>query len=383
MRLTSTKASITGGEVTVLAVIETAIAMSLAVIVAMCAHTLFHIGLGAIIAPLLLMRSDRSVAFGRRLYQGFERGVRSHWSGDVFLFAVFFPLFVVASFAIRFVATVRHPIAGLKSIPVNWQKVVICTDVYTAPELVPGIGVILPEHPDKDFKDPGMLVSAGICGLGFLALGWWLSTVPYIFFLGWLFLLWGVLFGLMLGIGALCCVVVAWMYRFGLKSTALLWVPLLYVSKSTFRTDLPQELRIALLRDSALWKLIRIVAWLTIGLFALKVFVLPQVIDWWNSQAWAHVLNVYVMPQTIHMWHLAGVANAAIALTTYYLLIDPAPRMLETGAWQYRQVEWKIQVFTFVRGVISIYTITTGLYLTLNAVRRMPLPVLNFDLWPS
>ena len=171
-------------------------------------------------------------------------------------------------------------------------------------------------------------------------------------------------------------------YRFSVKSTALIWAPLLYVVKNTFDDSMPLVAKVREIEMSALWKLIRIFSWITLVLFALKIILLPNTIDWWNAQTWTKVLDVYVMPNQIHTWHVAAAINAALALVGYYLFLEKASRYLLVGKWSEGFVGNGLQVFTFVRGCISVYTIAVGIYLTAVAAVTLTYPQWSGKLVP-
>lgn len=189
----------------------------------------------------------------------------------------------------------------------------------------------------------------------------------------WFFELFWLTLGVLLVAGLLCHLI-GWTYRFSLKSTALLWAPLLYVVESTFNESLPLNTKLQELRVSSVWRLMRIFSWGTLCLFTLKVLILPQVIAWWNAQPWSSVLNVYVMPNEVHTWHIAAALNSVLALLGYYLFIERAPRHLSAGAWSTLFVENVLKCFTFVRGLLSIYTIAVGIFLTVVAASSMNWP---------
>jgi hypothetical protein len=164
---------------------------------------------------------------------------------------------------------------------------------------------------------------------------------------------------------------VAISYRLSLKSTALLWYPLIFVIDSAYDSRQSVSSRVDEFRRSAIWKLTRMVSWLSLVLFALKLLVLPHMIDWWNARAWTPILNVWLMPLVIHPWHIAIALNAALALAMYYFVIEPAPRMLEQAIWKPETLGTGLRVFLIARGILSYYTIAVGIYLTVYAVSKM------------
>jgi hypothetical protein len=109
-----------------------------------------------------------------------------------------------------------------------------------------------------------------------------------------------------------------------LKSTALIWLPLVYVVRTTYNRTLSLPAQLEEMRQAAIWKIIRGISWVTLALLAAKIVILPTVIDWWNSKMWTKVLNVYVIPNMIHPWRVATGLNSMIALCGYYYFLDGA-----------------------------------------------------------
>ena len=386
MRRFSTISTIDSAEPTLLAVGEILVAMSITLVLAVVTDSTVHIAISVCIAPFLLMRSQCSIDLGRTLFEKFQSRANLFFQkfGAVHIYQIaYYPAFLVASLVIKCYATLRYPLSGIKSIPHNWQRVVLCTDSFSRPELVPGTGTLVPEHPHfgRGIKTKWSILLI-IISLVTIWAALWLIKKPGLDGLGFL-LIYGSSFIILLIAGAWACFLTAWMYRFALKSTALLWLPLIYVAKSSFRKDLPLELRISIMRNSAIWILIRGFAWLTIAAMSFKVLILPEFIELWNAQSWSRILNVYVMPNTIHMWHITATVNAAIALATYYLLIDPAPEMLNRLIWSAEATERKIELITFIRGIFSLYTIMIGIYLTIQAIPELPLPPIDPSFLPQ
>ena len=173
-----------------------------------------------------------------------------------------------------------------------------------------------------------------------------------------------------------------WLRGLRLSSTALLWAPLIYIVNATFDERLSASDTVDEHRDASLWRIVRFIAWLTlIGMF-LKLFVLPTSISWWNSQSWTDVLDVYIMPNTVHPWHLAASINAVLALAGYHFLIHRASVRLRRGVWTADFVRRWLRVLTFSRGIISLYTIAVGIYLTFQAAQFINFPKFSFDPFP-
>jgi hypothetical protein len=368
------------------AVVESVVAMALALGVAIYTDSLFGIAVGACLAPLLLLRSPASVATGIRWFQAGLPGPMKKDNG--YILGLRYLWLLVWSFVVRIAATLRHPISGIQSVPENWKRVVLCSSVFSELELIPEMEPVRKTLRRVTFDETesewGFLLVLILMGGALVVLAGFLVSIVHF---GWAKTVSGIVGGvgltmITIGLIGIACYFVACSYRICLKSTALLWLPLLYVVKVTFDEALTLEARLREIRISAIWKLIRVLAWITIFLFGLKLAVLPQVIGWWNDQRWAKVLNVYVMPNIIHPWHIAAFANALIALIGYYVILERAPRLLHDGVWSARTVEKTLRVFTFIRTFLSIYTIVVLIYLTVIAAITMHWPEVSVKPFP-
>lgn len=386
MQRISTPETIARGELTVFALFETILAVSLSLSLAFYFGTLFHIAIGACIAPLLLLRSPASIRTGGLWFQ---KGLpQKQQKDDLFLqMWIYLRVLAWASF-VRVFATLRHPIEGMRSLPDNWKRVVLCTDIGSPIELIPGAGsvedILKRLSYDEDFQGWKQLsFGTALAGLMAGCLVWIGTLTSYaipryaLYFLAASFGFAALHFAL-----GLLCYVIAYLYRFSLKSTAILWLPLLYVVRTTFDESLSVLARLEDVRESAVWKLIRFTAWCILLLLAVKVLLLPNVIEWWISLPWAPILNVYAMPNIIHPWHIATGFNAVMALLGYYLFLDRAPRFITNGAWSESSVANGIRAFTFFRGIVSLYSIVVGIYLTIAAARVMAWPSWSTDIFP-
>ena len=119
---------------------------------------------------------------------------------------VFVVLFFFVSFAagvwlrslgVRVVATLRHPVRGIRAVPNNWRRILLAMDSHHAPELVPGLSA----H-EEELSLPGMIKEIRTGDWEIRLIG---SLMIPIFFLPGL------------------------LYRWSLKSTCWLYLPLIYL----------------------------------------------------------------------------------------------------------------------------------------------------------
>jgi hypothetical protein len=139
MLLFSNPQSVAKGRPSLLAIIETIIAIALTATVAIKFNTLMHVIVGSLIAPFLLLRSPESVRLGLKWFQ---RAIPQKTIDNPARQLFFTLIILFLSIAIRIGATLRHVVKGIPEIPSNWSRVVLCTDALSPVEFVPGSGNI-------------------------------------------------------------------------------------------------------------------------------------------------------------------------------------------------------------------------------------------------
>lgn len=395
MRWTSTLASRRASEITIASMIETVAfsAVSCGLVWLTSGRIVFWL-VSATLAPLLLLQSYESILEGKQRFDSdFPENEKIRT----------LPIYVQArAVVIRVSVTLRHLKQGMIAIPENWFRVVFCSDFACQLELVPSTGPISSRIEQLDVASMSskqlrpwyaIRIAAfllGIIGLFGAASHWssvFLRTPSTTY--DWLYPLYAL--SLFLGYAAVFLTStkshVVWslcghMFRYSVKSTAIFWLPLLWVSYKTFDNKISIEFKLKEAKTCATTKPMLLFSSCVICLFAVKLIVLPSVIEQWNSLKIASILNVYIMPNTIHTWHCVSVFNAALALLLYYKLIDVAPRRLRSGVWKPDCVRSWYRGLTIVSGCCSMYTIFIGLLLTWRASGLIAWPNFDFRILP-
>ena len=186
LRLISSQEALHQGDLSLFAILETVGAMTLAIWIAFEEETFRWIAMTAAVAPFLLLRSPQSEDMGLKWFDHYEsflnltnplhgsrpqtpnvkwktihdlRGFISWSSAEMkflysqvkfsnrfFLFILILLYYqllsILVALIIKFVVTVyflfRHPIYTLSCVPLNWQRIALQTDIFQAPEYVPG-----------------------------------------------------------------------------------------------------------------------------------------------------------------------------------------------------------------------------------------------------
>lgn len=366
MRLISTPDSVAAKEVTVLALIETALAITISVAIAVHLGTVKWIVISASLAPLLLLQTEQSAAralhtvdrlwdnlsgwFDRRMEEALRRGGRpSFWSflrGGL-TWGLEFIAPIQARVEAAVIMAIRHPILTLSSIPGNWYKVTFCLDSHHVPEVVSGYETLGKRELFKLTEMMRFMRSRRL-------------LIPLY-----------VPFGLLLFLPPL-------LYRWSLKATSIVYTPLLWITHGTFRRmdNVRDELR--KIRTNEISHVTICYSALVILLLAVKIAIMTlwaEFAVWLNSSALGRFSSIYVAPAELPIWQVASFVNASLAFGLF-LFTDTVE------SWPDEYIERLLRLATFVRGILTCYTITCGVYITAEALEGLHLPRLGTKLFP-
>lgn len=393
IRWVSNPESIKTNQPSVLGIAETLAAMGVSVWIAVTWDTYLHIAIGALIAPMLLMRTDESCIRGfviaerlvkplettklERKFDTLDR--KSPAALDKFFMitllmrvlvsAVVAPLWYPTILLLARVGAwvtnlVQHPVVALAAIPGNWRYATVVLDSKKWPELMPE-----PSNMPAS-RTAGLQVGKLLEGLKD-ATPHRLKQTPW-----WL---------LMLALVSLL-VVPAFVYRWSLKSTAIIWFPLLWAMHSVREAGKPLSKYFDIyLRDP----ITKIVLWVSVAaiLSFLSKIVLFNVqvdfVDWWNRTPLLRFFSLYVAPDKIQWWQAAMVINSAIAITMYFLARKWSIRIEHDELSDETLPRKLFQTGLFIRRILSCYTIACTLYITIRAASDWSLPELGSKLFPG
>ncbi len=378
IRWVSNPESIKANQPSVLAIAETLAAMGVAVWIAVTWDTYLHIAIGASIAPLLLMRTDESCLRSALIVRGFLskpvdllsymkqarklRGFRFWKVLLIVIMPVWIPsVFVVGRTTAWVTTLLRQPLATLVAIPGNWRYATFVLDSRKWPDL---LAIRREDPPVYDDLDVGDVIKS------FLFIPKRLEQAPR-----WLF-------GLVV---TSLLIVPAFAYRWSLKSTAIIWFPLLWGMRSVRRAgkSFPEYLS-AYVRNpfSVIVLCVSIAAIVT---FLAKIILLSEwsgFVAWWNGTQLRQVLSLYVAPAEIQVWQMAMFINSWIAIAMYLLavwyLVMVKHRQITTETAPRRV----FHVGQYIRPILSCYTILCMLYITIRAASDWNLPALGSKPFP-
>jgi hypothetical protein len=354
----STPASIAAGAPSWLAICETLLATAISAYV-VASHHVIPAFVAATVAPLLLLRTDTSTRLGiawlekahdRLLHERkFEYHQPRRFPHTLWILVTLVRLSIrygtvaIISVPIKIAVTtwsaIRHPIVALQAIPRNWLTVALCMDTLHPPELVPGYESSHVECEDLKFTtlrritigDPGMQM--------------WFRIAAFL--------------------AILPMHVPALVYRWSLKSTALVYAPVVWVAYRA--TAIKRELWLAQLVESSMSKIAR---------WVVAFFMLPVVLSW-LAGTWMAMLvepifkNAFGIGITVEVadrvlgvlrispvwpWWRVGAVVAFVAVYTVHFMAEAIKRRCEYEAVHPARYSW-LSIFVFLRGVSGYYLI--------------------------
>ena len=172
-------------------------------------------------------------------------------------------------------------------------------------------------------------------------------------------------------------------YKLSVKSTCYIWYPIIYIINDSFNNKISTKANLEIIKHSSLARITRFVSWLVVGVFAWKMLVLPSIVEFWNSTSIAGVINIFITPNELYIWQIVSAGNSILNLACFYYFFDRAPILIKDGILTEETLAIRLRAFKFIRGMLSLYTISVMLYLTITAAKLLAMPRLSSQLWPT
>ncbi|HEU0144661.1 MAG TPA: toll/interleukin-1 receptor domain-containing protein [Nitrososphaera sp.] len=339
-------ANFSNGDISVLAILETVVAVATIIALSMYSGSLRYIIALTFIAPFALLQTDQSRSVGIRLLRRLqwwnrikpdsENGSRiaktirivtlaltfMSWLfvpsvsqpplqlAIFVLFGVLFyltllamtPPLIVRSTAILF-TVIRHPITTLRAVPTNWKNLNLSKDLLEEPEVIPGyLDAVSTGELCSDLRIPNFL--RGIAR----------PPIPEVFCdAGAGLFLQVSMTGLVL-LTAILLYVPYYSTRWALKSTAAIWAPLLWIASATNGSTLPLYLRLRVLVEDATNRVVYAFSWLALTfLIAIRLGLFPASTGAFSS---FNRINIFLQ-QPLPELCIASAALIAIGLRLF------------------------------------------------------------------
>jgi hypothetical protein len=419
MRWISDRRSAENGDISVLAIIETIVASVIAYLFYRWTNTLWHIGVAASLSPFLLLRTSRitemSLRRAEKLY-GIaieDEAVKEHidpinWEniGNILWLTTPIVISIIKFFA-TLVCCITHPIESIREIPRNWQRVVLCTDMGALPELIPTIEEVTDSSALNNLKSSIILkrlfdLPKTILNLPpktifnlpmtlFNELTKILSSQNKLWRKCWQLIILLVVAILIVPSTILAnastvilVVIPGLAYRYSVKSTALIWSPLLWVVRPASN---PTDIKVTMDRITtrAIYKASRVYSAVVALAFAGKMYL------WFNSgelqsgfvsPTALKAARAFIVPDQLPLWHVTSAFNA-MASWGLYFISDYYYKDLKDGV----EIPKNALSYTFlwlplIMNVFTIYSLFCTVYITVQVTSTLDLPPLHAKLFP-
>jgi hypothetical protein len=289
MRLISNEESVARGEVSILAIIETVLAIALVFYLSAHFNTLRWLAVAMCVSPLLLVRTQESTRLAVKWFDAWSLTMfalvrRSRVFGGPLVILVFLACAAASALAARVCATLvgaaRSPIAAVSAVPRNWFRVSATMDFRVTPDFVP-------EHPHNAFST----VISELRTARSYERAWAFMALP--FFLPSI------------------------LYRLALKATSIIYAPLVFVARSTFSEGADLRTKLELIKRGDLSRIRVLYGAIAIAAFVGKLVLmmnLPGFANWWSAHPISQFAALYVAPSEIPMWQLAELVNSLLAI---------------------------------------------------------------------
>jgi len=402
MRLRATEESLLAGEVSLLAIVETLGAMALTIWIHARWATYTHIAIGACVAPFLLLRTNQSCFYAVQIHEtilpwfdrwlscganiantfnqaGFVHSVIRICAVGMFE-ALFYLAFPISLLLVRVLAGIaaafRHPVLSLMALPSNWRESVVSMDSGLSHCIIP----------EPRYSKARSLVREEGSPLRIDNWSSWhrnkqsqlrsyhLTSGDKIF----------LLFDDALSrLSSVAIWIPPYFYRWSLKSTAIVWFPLLWALRPAIKCNEPLNNQLVYqLRSDWFW-LIRIASILAIAGFCSKIALLTWwsgFAEWWNSNGFLQSMSIVVQPTVIPKWQLVTVANSVLAIILWFYLRDRVGRIKHNLEVAEVEVRVFLSVTYFFRRLFTCYTIPCIFYLFAREAFSWNYPTLG-DKW--
>lgn len=365
MRLVSNKESVAKGEVSVLAIVETLCAIALVFYLSSHFNTLRWLAIAMCVSPLLLLRTEESTRLGIELFDRWVNWVRAHLRPEqagrlklpAFLLGIMIlygPIPFVARVSATIIDALSRPGAALRAIPKNWARVTLSIDTIFAPELVP-------EHPFASFDRVVRRIQE-TQGKAALVVIWCFSFL----FVFPLFL-------------------PAFLYRWSVKATSIIYAPLVFVAHSTFSEGKDLRTKLELTKRGDLSRIRVLYGIAAITAFLVKLVLMAKwngFAAWWNGNPITEFLAIYVAPSEIPKWQLAELANSVLAIGSMLFARHALLRSDLGHPFPETPVKRILGFVSGLRWVLALYAIVCTGYITMRAAHDWNLPALGAKWWP-
>lgn len=342
-------------QVSILALIETVGSAVAALWLAIHWGTFAPFAISVVFAPLLLLRTRDSTAHGVRLARKYTQWVKYN-RGATFSKSLVEPFgFFLCPLVIRVIATIRSvfgdPLGCAALVPSNWWNFIARIDTTVAPQVVPGFRSPFRLHSTvgADMWDISNYIDGILPGVPHGE-----STTPTV----------SDRFAF-LALGVLVCLP-AWLYRWSLKSTFWIYLPLLWVVQPIRYNRKDVWARIEFIRNNR-GILYLSAGVLVLGLIKIRIWQMKSAFSaWWNDTTLGQFFQVYVAPDSMPIWQYASMANCILAFAMFFTARSALQSQKESAPWPDAPLDSGFRFATACRRILTTYTTVVLVMITLK-----------------
>ncbi|MDB5340060.1 MAG: hypothetical protein JWN70_5679 [Planctomycetaceae bacterium] len=402
MRLFSNEESAKNGEPSLVAIVETLIAVGFSFSIGVTYGTWWHVFIAACVAPLLLLRTDESSRAGIELYAKCMDAVEPFGNrlnaplrrlalapmlvqlpiSLVLLFLMPTLLFcwlllavLISKSTATFTFLVRDFVKQLAAIPTNFWKITVATDFLVSPLLMPLPDTLRPEEANyrnfAAYRFPEVIQSSFFKPQPSNVTRSLATLKPIIY----LFM------GITIG--------VCFAYRFSVKATSIVWFPLLWALKPVRKDGRSWETQLRVYWDQKGPQIVAVFSSISIALFALKYalwairFKLADFIDEARQvRGLSEWLQAIIRPEAIPIWHIAIAVNSLLGLYFWWQVANWLVEYNHNSGPSEPHVTKVVAVTFFVRRLLTSYTIIWNVFIIYNVAKLLPVPEIGWQLFP-
>jgi hypothetical protein len=396
MPLVSSRESVREGRPSLLAIIETVAASGLSIWLAWKQYSIGHIVIASALAPFLLLRTPRSIRYTIKKLNKVE----IQWRDQIRYNPLFLWHWLAPSTKIMcsITAFLKWPSNAISHIPINFYKNVFVLDLGVPPQIVPGSEEVSNErlsilsemniytyaaksfetaklhlryvndpnliemlHPyTKQVIDPAITTRFWRTYHAILTILKLMLETPFI-------------------------ILLALMFRFAVKSTALIWLPLLWIIRQSQPGK--QVLDRIFVQVNQPWY--KVMLGYSVMVIVAIFFKVALIFGVWRFPPldWLGPLGVFgtrlVAPFELPLWHITSAFNALLAWVFFFLAKHHlVAKNFSTEAWPEPWIKREYVAFQVVRTTLSLYTIACTFYIAAATAWQTEWPPIRLILFP-
>lgn len=401
MRLYSTSESVKAGESSALAIAETMIAMAISISIGVYFDFWWHVLIGSLIAPVMLMRTSQSDDYCWTILKYTNKHVLApfrnimiverqnkfykNYISILFVSSYFFYEIISYQF-VRFASFIlmlfRSPIDGLRSLPGNWWKQCMCLDLAVSPTFLPE-----PDDSEASIDNEMLLPNKAYRVYRILFDDRKSRSITLIAFLGVI-------------IDTAIVFFPAFAYRWSIKSTAIVWLPFLWAQRVMKNADQTWEQFFRIYVD--IWKpqLIALYSTVLLVLFIIKYLLMGfrihiamtkenfiQVLAANGFEigpgSLTELLIALIRPGAIPLWQIAATINSILSILLWWKIREWLAHYKHNDPPADSTVNCWMSTLKYVQRLLTSYSIVCNFILFWHIAKKLPVPEVGSALFPA